>query len=58
VRGQAKQLAQDSAATTANVRASAELRQAISNTRLQRQVLALAVIAIIVSVLGVVADRS
>jgi hypothetical protein len=58
VRRQAKQLAQDSAATTANVRASAELRQAISNTRLQRHVLVLAVIAIIVSVLGVVADKS
>lgn len=58
VRRQAKQLAQDSAATTANVRASAELRQAVSNTRLQRQVLVLAAIAIIVSVLGVVADKS
>lgn len=58
VRRQAKQLAQDSAATTVNVRASAELRQAISNTRLQRQVLVLAVIAIIVSVLGLLSDKS
>lgn len=47
---QATHLARDTAATTGNIRASAELRQSMANTRLQRIVLFLSIIAIIVSI--------
>jgi hypothetical protein len=47
---QATRLANDTAAATGNIRASAELRQSMANTRLQRIVLALSIIAIIVSI--------
>jgi hypothetical protein len=48
---QATRLVEDSTTTTGNIRASAELQQAIANTTLQRVLLALAVIAIIISVI-------
>ena len=52
VRAQATRLAADTVTTTGNIKASAELQQAITNTMLQRFVVLLAVIAIIVSVVG------
>lgn len=51
LREQAVRLELDTEATTRNIRASAELRQAISNTRLQRVILALSVLALVVAVL-------
>ncbi len=51
--GQSVQLVNDMSAVTDNIRASAELRQAIANTRLQRVVVLLAVIATTASVVGV-----
>ena len=48
----AERLAADTGRTTRNVIASAQLRQAISNTRLQRTVLALSLIALVVAVIG------
>jgi hypothetical protein len=50
---QSAQLVNDMSAATDNIRASAELRQAIANTRLQRVVVLLAVIATTASVVGV-----
>lgn len=50
---QAAQLLNDMSAVTDNIRASAELRQAIANTRLQRVVVLLAIIATTASVVGV-----
>ncbi len=50
---QSVQLVNDMGAATDNIRASAELRQAIANTRLQRVVVLLAVIATTASVVGV-----
>ncbi|MFJ8495884.1 hypothetical protein ACIRBZ_47325 [Streptomyces sp. NPDC094038] len=50
---QSAQLVNDMSAVTDNIRASAELRQAIANTRLQRVVVLLAVIATAASVVGV-----
>lgn len=47
-------LIEDIAATTTNVSASAQLRQAVANTRLQRTVVTLAVIATIASVISLV----
>jgi hypothetical protein len=52
IRRQAKRLAADTRITTENVRASAELRQSISNTRLQRLTLALSVAAALVAVIS------
>jgi hypothetical protein len=51
---QAVHFADDTAATTGNIRASAELRQAMANTRLQRTVLVLSIIAILVSIVATV----
>lgn len=51
--GQSVQLLSDMNATIENIRASAELRQAIANTKLQRWVVFLAVIATTASVVGV-----
>lgn len=45
---------EDMATVTANIRASAELRQSMANTRLQRVVVALAVIATITAVISLV----
>jgi len=49
----ADRLPADAEAMTANIRASADLRQAISNTRLQRGAVLLAVVAIAIAVVGV-----
>ena len=52
MRWQAKRLARASIDTDQNLRASAELQQAIANTRMQRVVLVLTVVAIAVAVLA------
>jgi hypothetical protein len=52
LREQADRLELDTEATTKNIRASAELRQAIANTRLQRVVLALSALALLVAVIS------
>lgn len=49
----ATDIPEDADALTANIRASADLRQAISNTRLQRVSASLAVIAVIIAVISV-----
>lgn len=54
IREQAVRLANDTKTTTGNIRASAELRQAIANTRLQRFILALAVVAAVLAVISLV----
>ena len=54
LRAQAETLARDTAAATANIRASAELRQAIANTRLQRVILFLSGLAIAVAVISLI----
>ena len=53
IRQQAARLGGDNAMTSENVRASAELRQAIANTRLQRFILLLSAAAAIISVIGI-----
>jgi hypothetical protein len=55
IRGSAARLAADTTTTTGNLRASAELRQAIANTMLQRFILVLSVIATIVAVVSLLA---
>jgi hypothetical protein len=52
VRGLAARIAKDVALTTEIVRASAELRQTVASTRLQRITLVLSVVAIILAVVG------
>lgn len=52
LREQAARLARDTTTTTGNIRASAQLRQAIANTRLQRFVLALSVAATVIAVIS------
>ncbi len=49
-----ERLARDTAATTSNVRASAELRQAVANTKLQRVMICLTIAAAAIAVIGVV----
>ena len=49
-----ERLARDTAATAGNVRASAELRQAVANTKLQRVMICLTVLAVAIAVIGVV----
>src|SRR6266702_5742791 len=49
---QAERLSRDTDATTASIRASAELRQSISNTRLQRMTMFLSLIAVVVAVVS------
>jgi len=51
---QAERLSRDTDATTASIRASAELRQSISNTRLQRMTMFLSLIAVVVAVVSLV----
>jgi hypothetical protein len=53
IRRQAARLASDSKATTENIKASAELRQAIANTRLQRFTMLLSAVAAILAVIGI-----
>ena len=55
IRWQAKQLSRASTDTDQNLRASAELQQAIANTRMQRIVLALTVVAVVVAVIALLA---
>jgi len=50
----AKRLVEDTESATVNIRASADLRQAIANTRLQRVTSLLSVIAIVVAIIGVI----
>ncbi|MBS1886123.1 MAG: hypothetical protein JSU06_02955 [Actinobacteria bacterium] len=50
---QAARLGGDNATTSENIRASAELRQAIANTRLQRFILLLSAAAAIIAVIGI-----
>jgi hypothetical protein len=45
-------LAEDTGNTDGNIRASAELRQAIANTRLQRLVIALTILAVVIAILS------
>jgi hypothetical protein len=52
IRDEAARLASDAATTTGNIRASAELRQAIANTRLQRFIVALSIVAAIIAVIS------
>ena len=54
LQGQAQQLGRDTAATIGNIRASAELRQAISSTKLQRWTVGLTIFAVVIAVIGVV----
>jgi hypothetical protein len=55
-RESARRLAEDTEAATRNIRASAELRQTIANTALQRRVLALAFFATAVAVISLSAS--
>jgi hypothetical protein len=52
LRGFATRVAEDTASTDGNIRASAELRQAIANTRLQRTVVLFSVAAVVVALIG------
>ena len=52
IRRQSARLATDTTATTSNIRASAELRQSITNTRLQRLIVLLSVAATIIAVVS------
>ena len=52
IRQQAARLSADTTTTTGNVRASAELRQAIANTRLQRFIVSLSVAATVIAVIS------
>jgi hypothetical protein len=58
LRNQANRLAEDTATTTSNIRASAELRQAIANTRLQRTTLLLSLAATVIAVISLLASTS
>ena len=58
LRSQAERLGRDTAVATGNIRASAELRQAIANTKLQRAVVCLSIIAIVVAIIGLVVALS
>ena len=58
IREQATRLANDTRTTTENIKASAELRQAIANTRLQRLTLALSMVAAIIAVISLLAAAS
>jgi hypothetical protein len=57
IRQRAARLAADTATTTQNIKASAELRQAIANTRLQRLASGLSVLAVIVAVVSLLATK-
>jgi hypothetical protein len=54
LRERAARLAADTENTTGNIRSSAELRQAIANTLLQRTVVFFSVVAVVVAVIGLV----
>lgn len=52
LRAQTARLVEDTAATIGNIRASAELRQAMANTRLQRTILVLSIVATVVALIS------
>jgi hypothetical protein len=52
IKGQAERLKSDTEAATSNISSSAQLRQAIANTRLQRTVIVLTIIAIAIAVIS------
>jgi hypothetical protein len=54
LRERAARLAADTENTTGNIRSSADLRQAIANTLLQRTVVFFSVVAVVVAVIGLV----
>lgn len=54
IREQAEHLVRDARVATENIRSSAELRQAIASTRLQRLVLLLTLCTVVVSILSLV----
>jgi hypothetical protein len=56
LKDRATRLADDTAATTASIRASADLRQSMANTRLQRATLLLSLIAAAVAIISLVAQ--
>lgn len=57
-REQAARLASDTDKTVGNIKASAELRQAIANTRLQRVIIVLSITAVVVALLSLLAAKS
>jgi hypothetical protein len=57
IREQGARLAVDTTTTTGNIKASAELRHAIANTTLQRFILALAVAAAVIAVVGLLVAK-
>lgn len=57
LRDQANRLSEDTATTTGNIRASAELRQAISNTRLQRTTLLLSLAATVIAIISLLVTK-
>jgi hypothetical protein len=57
LRNQANRLSEDTATTTGNIRASAELRQAIANTRLQRPTLLLSLAAAVIAVISLLITK-
>jgi hypothetical protein len=54
MRAQADQLKRDINVTTANIRGSAELRQAVANTIVQRRLLALTIVTIAIALLSLI----
>ena len=52
IQRRAKQLARDTEVTTGNIRSSADLRQSVANTRLQRTVVAMSLAALVTGVAG------
>jgi hypothetical protein len=57
LRNQTNRLSEDTATTTGNIRASAELRQAIANTRLQRPTLLLSLAAAVIAVISLLITK-
>lgn len=54
LRTQGKRLNSDTASTDGNLRASAALRQAVANTRLQRTVVLVSMVALVIAVIGLI----
>jgi hypothetical protein len=57
LKNQATRLSEDTATTTGNIRASAELRQAIANTRLQRTTLLLSLAATVIAIISLLVTK-
>jgi hypothetical protein len=58
MRSQTRRLERDTDATTKNISISAELRQAVANTIVQRRLLVLTIIALVIAVIGLVVALS